>query len=675
MKINPQDNISLHPRYHLWTVLSLLFFLSIPLGTYSQEKDLSSLTKKKNELENRPGFKETDTNYIKVIYKLARGLRYRNPDSTKILSEKAIALSEPQNYTKGIAGGKLGLGIFHVLRGNFEEGFHNADQAIELAKSIHADTIHLRGINTNAVGHFLNGDYPQTYILCKEGESLSENTGNNEMLITFVTNLATCFSLLEEYEQALIYYKKASALLKDSNNQAELSRIQCNIAYTHLQIGQYDEGKKYCDLAIKGFQNDGFVAFEAFARRVLGEILMKEDRYDESLAQLKKAEELLLPIKAWQRKAETNQAFAELYLKRNELEKSREYALKAEGISKKIKYSVGIASASEVLFKIANNQRRTEEALEYLLITKHLKDSILESRNKNRFLLLEAKSKFEEEQKSIQFENEKKLAERNLFLIVFVSLILLLSIMIFFATRNVTLQKATNKKLKKINDDKDRIFSIIGHDLKSPINTLMELLELYAHKAITEKEIIKTAPKFKESVEHSSFTLNNLLLWAQTQMNGIVANPKEISIKTLTEQICGLFALKIEKKKANVQCHIPPNASVLVDRDHLGVILRNLISNSIKFIPENGTITFNTSIEKKMVAIEISDSGIGMKKEKIKAILEGKRIAPSQGTSKEKGTGIGLQITTELVHLNRGSLEIFSTVGKGTTIKIKLPKA
>lgn len=633
------------------------------------------MLQKKHSYESSPGFVAVDTNYIKVLYELGRSYIYQIPDSTKSISERVLHLSEQVEFEKGMAGGKLGLGLYYSVKGEFKEASKHLKEAEKRAKNAHAKRLLLKCINAKALVQFMKGNYPQAYLECKKGEELAAKIGNLELQVFFIMNLATCFAILRDYEQALPYFQQALQLVDKSNDRVQKAQIESNLGYMYLHTNDLQKAKEYCSKAIKVLDQAQFQAWESFAWATLGEVSIKEKEYNKALEHFSKSDSLLTTIQDMQRKAETSQGIADVYYLKRDFAQSLKYAKTAEQISKNINYHQGIVKSSELLYKLFMEENQHKVALEYLSAAKHLSDSILESENRTKFLMLETQTRFDREKKMAEFENEKELAKQKSITYVSIILLIALFIIILLIRKNAINQKKANLTLKELNATKDKLFSIIGHDLKAPINTLQELLALYASKEISEKDVAKMAPQLKQNVDYSSFTLNNLLFWAKTQMNGVKPNIKPVPVKKTATSVCDLYQNKIKAKNIKINCSIDPEQKALVDPMHLDIILRNIISNAIKFTPHKGEIQFNSQKRDGRVTISICDSGIGMNKETMDSLFTAKYVNPRNGTDNEKGTGLGLQISKELIAINHGELNIDSKLGKGSCFYILFPIA
>ena len=537
-------------------LLGLLTVLLVSHQGHSQKKLTDSLESKKALYETQLGFFPTDTSYIKVLYELSRSYIYQIPDSTKSISDRVLELSKKAGFEKGLAGGHLGLGVYYNLTGDFEEAQQHLNVAEKKATTIEDDRLLLKTINAKALGQFMEGNYPEAYAECKKGENQAIRAGDLEMQVFFTMNLATCFAILRDYKQALPYFRQALKIVKKTNNKLQKAQIESNLGFMYLHTNDLQEAKKYSLKAIKTLDKEQFQAWESFAWATLGEVATKEKKYDIALQYFSKSDSLLMNIQDMQRKAETSLGMANVYFFKEDFAQSLKYAKTAEEISKNISYHQGVVESSELLSKLFTNDNQHQKALEYLSTVKHLSDSILESENRTKFLMLEAQAKFDREKKLADFENEKKLVKQKTITYVSVVFLIALLIIILLIRRNAINQKKANLSLKELNNTKDKLFSIIGHDLKAPINTLQELLSLYTSKEISEEDVVKLAPQLKQNVDHSSFTLNNLLFWAKTQMNGLSPEPKQVLIKKKAHSIWNTYKEIIKSKEIEMLCHI-----------------------------------------------------------------------------------------------------------------------
>jgi signal transduction histidine kinase len=235
------------------------------------------------------------------------------------------------------------------------------------------------------------------------------------------------------------------------------------------------------------------------------------------------------------------------------------------------------------------------------------------------------------------------------------------------------------EKLEQYNDIKDRIFSIIGHDLRAPIATLSSVLSL-AEQADSEKELEELRMYFKGikiSVDNLNLTIENLLVWSQSQINGVKLNVSNVNVNREIENVIALYSLVAMRKDITLKHTLDKGFLAKVDPAHLNLVLRNIISNSLKFTNMGGSITVSASMPNSFVMqISIQDNGIGLQSEKIEEILKPSGAHyTTYGTQNEKGTGLGLMLCKEYIEANGGEINIESTLDIGTIVTIKLPSA
>jgi signal transduction histidine kinase len=227
--------------------------------------------------------------------------------------------------------------------------------------------------------------------------------------------------------------------------------------------------------------------------------------------------------------------------------------------------------------------------------------------------------------------------------------------------------------LHEINHTKDKLFSIIGHDLRSPINSLKGFLDLLANRDVTQEEFMMFVPTFQKNVNNVHETLENLLQWSKTQMGGIQITLESNNLFNIVESKISLFTAVTESKKIELLNNIANDITVFSDTNHLKIILQNLLSNAIKFTPTNGNITISAKVIENFVEIAVSDTGVGMTDEQQEKLFGATSHFTTYGTNGEKGTGLGLLLCKEFVERNGGKISLKSIKNQGTVFFFTLP--
>ncbi|HEY9186387.1 MAG TPA: two-component regulator propeller domain-containing protein [Ignavibacteria bacterium] len=233
----------------------------------------------------------------------------------------------------------------------------------------------------------------------------------------------------------------------------------------------------------------------------------------------------------------------------------------------------------------------------------------------------------------------------------------------------------TNALLSESNSTKDKLFSIIAHDLRGSIGNFMSMLRLLVEEpeVVDEKELREILKNLEASAESTYNLLENLLNWAKTQRNAIELNPKILDLNLIVNDVISLSNYAAKSKGINITSKIEPQFFAFFDQNTITTVLRNLISNAIKFTKPGGNIWVEAESDNNFVVISINDDGVGIPKEKFDTLFIVSDKKTTLGTSGEKGTGLGLMLCKEFVELNKGKIWVESEVGKGTSFKFTLP--
>lgn len=233
--------------------------------------------------------------------------------------------------------------------------------------------------------------------------------------------------------------------------------------------------------------------------------------------------------------------------------------------------------------------------------------------------------------------------------------------------------KERTVELKEVNDTKDKFFSIIAHDLRSPMIGLQgvgQKLEYFIKKDKQEK-LLEMGGQIDRSIDQLNHLLNNLLNWAASQMGGIPYHPEELDVQQLIKENIELYRTLAESKEVELIVHSDP-ITVFGDLNTLSTVIRNLLSNAIKFTKPGGEVMISIRAEEENVMLSVSDEGPGLDRDLIENIFNGD-VKSMTGSKGEKGFGLGLKLCHEFVEMNGGSISANSQLGLGTEFIVTLP--
>lgn len=240
---------------------------------------------------------------------------------------------------------------------------------------------------------------------------------------------------------------------------------------------------------------------------------------------------------------------------------------------------------------------------------------------------------------------------------------------------DITKQKLVEEELKNLIITKDKLFSIIAHDLRGPIGNFLPVLDfLIKHNDLNDSLKSQILEELKKNSRNTFNLLENLLSWSKSQTDQIKLNPSHLNLYELVNDNILLYKTSFVQKSIEIKNLIDKDSFVYADQDSINIVIRNLINNAIKFTNENGTICLSSYNNETHTYVEISDNGIGIKKEILDTLFNNNSFFSSAGTNKEKGTGLGLVLCKDFIDKNGGTIFAESTPGKGSKFVFSLPR-
>ncbi len=245
--------------------------------------------------------------------------------------------------------------------------------------------------------------------------------------------------------------------------------------------------------------------------------------------------------------------------------------------------------------------------------------------------------------------------------------------------KNETFLRNTNEELKKLNEMKDRFFSIVSHDLRSPFAGILTMTDIIKNHANTfsKEELISMLQSLNETAQQTYKFIEDLLEWSRSQMGRIQMNIVEEDLYTIVTGTILTLKQQAEIKNIEIDSRIQSGTFAMFDNNMMATIVRNLISNAIKFTPKGGKITLKAeAIEiegKRFIRLAVSDTGVGMTEQQVANLFSLDKVQSTPGTEKEKGTGLGIMICRDFINKMNGELSVESKLNEGTTFFVDVP--
>lgn len=634
-------------------LLPLLFVFNP--GIFSQEEELP---------------KKLDVNgYEKLILRY----RYANPDSATYYANLGLAYSKKTKDFLGEARMLNQLGMIDDNLGNFEESREKYLRALEIFKNLN----NYRGIiklNIRlGVVENRKGNYAKAITYFFQALKVSEQTNDNVGRVESFVTVGEVYAHQKNHAKALEYYHKADVL----GDKIPFSNITLNLyndlGTSYAALGQFDKAKGYFEKGITLSQTPQMMGLQISMINGLAVVYYGIGNVSKAIELQNEALQKSRKINNFIREVLSLKGLSDSYSQINP-KKSMAYLQEALEIAKAKK-------ANKVILELLNNiaelqSKNNDFQKAYLTKDEQYKiaDSFYFRDISEKISNLQSQyelSKSKSDVQALKFQNSQQTLERKALLWVLICSFLVISILglYFLKTRNLNrLLNKANKDLTELNQVKDKIFSVLGHDLRSPLTSISNVLYLINEGMLNEEEMATMMQKLAVTCNASMETLDMLLKWGQMQLKGVKIQKVSMYPLEMVSRNIRLLSAAADEKFIRIINLVPENITVEMDADHFDFITRNLLSNAIKFTPKGGEIVISTVIlpDDPQIQFKVSDNGIGIEKSKHKSVFEINNVS-TRGTDNEKGTSLGLVICKEFVEANGGEIWVESVPDHGST--------
>lgn len=600
-------------------------------------------------------------------------------DRANTFANELISIGNALQYDKG-------LGLVYREKGNISNGFN---RSIESDRNFQKAFTHLEKVNDlNGLAAVYNdrfiieqgkGNFEKGANYLLKAKLYREQLKDSIGLSSVYNNLAIIYKELKDIPSAEKYYLKSIAITKRLRTDG-LGMVMNNLALLYTENRDLKEAKKLLKEALKinKTQNDLRHTAQSYSIMAKAAMYGKEyaaakKYYDTTLCVGSQTNFKLLVINAKQQlgiialeQGEYNKADELLKTAREDFSKANAVPL----LLKNYKYSFKLDSLKGDLLGALGWQRKYQK-----LADKRRSEITAKEVEKT-------KAQYEAELQQLKLIEEQEKREREtsaqLFqyrLITYISLGVVIAILTFLIliirTRNE--RKRLIAKLDNSNQVKNKLFSIISHDLKNEINGLEGSLNLLKDNTISTEEFRQITPLLANRTHQTSIMLHNLLNWSKSQLKELNAQPTSFDISDVISDKFSFFQQKAMQKDIQLINNLDPTI-IYADRDMFGIVAQNLIANAIKFCNPGDSIALVSEDKENHYEIRFKDTGVGINPQHLNRLFAEETFT-TPGTQNETGTGLGLRICKELIELNQGSIEVQSSVGEGSTFCVYLPKA
>ena len=622
-----------------------LFFLAAVISVFSQNENIDSLQK---SLVHTP----TDTIKINILNRLAFALRESNQEEAFKYADEAKKMAEAIHFSKGITYSLDNLAWIYNRRGLIGRAYEYATRALEVCERNGDEAQGARCLNTIASVYYEQKKFKL---------------------------------VLNSFERAL----EISTRLHDERN---IIRTMGNIAYTYFFLDSIPKATYYNNISLKRAEKYGEKYLIAFQLRTKGDLLTKENKIGQALKEYDEALKVAGEAKSNFMLCTTYFRIGNTYLKEGKINKAIEYFNKNIALAKKSGYSEELERTYKIQSEAYNKLKNYSTAYYFLSLHESVHDSIFSFQNAQLLAVLQ--NDFDNQNRQNQVKlltqqsqiKEKMIAQQQIIIYSIIAGLLLLSIVVFLLTYSNRQKQAINDLLTRQKDEissradqlveidnvKNKLFSILAHDLRSSFHSIHGLLNLLDSDDLNKDEVFTIGHHLRQSVSFTNTMLDNILHWARSQMQGGFTKKDKIFLKEFTDGKISYLRNNASIKSIQIINELPESLQVIADPDQLDLILRNLISNAIKFTPNLGKITISAFEKNGMAEISVNDTGIGINSEYLQKIFKEDTYFSTKGTDGEKGTGLGLVLVKEFVEKNGGKIWVESNSNVGSKFTFTL---
>ncbi|QNF35414.1 tetratricopeptide repeat protein [Adhaeribacter swui] len=646
----------------------ILAILLLPTFLHAQNRTVDSLLTLLNSNLGK-------ADLVSLNCQLSRQYQFSDIKKAKNYAQAAVDLASKFRLTNKEAEALTLLGHAHLVLGEFDQALACHFKSLKLAEQAHDTTVIVASYNALGGMYHKVKDSKSAFLYIRKAGNLARRVNDTLGLSKVYNNLGNLYEEEKKYNQAFSYFAKAASMQRLLGRNRNLAISLHNMGHVHIYLPHPEKGLPYL--------------FESL--------------------------EINQTIQNNMLRSGTLGSISQVYALLGDQKKAMQFAHQSYEWAVKTESSKKINEAAKLLQKLYAGQKDYAKAYHYLEIVNQQENKLDLEHQKLKAAEITAEHEralHELQQKRFAAEQENqalKIRKQNESLVLSAVVVCLLTVLLLVVYRSrqgfkltslqltaannrmqvqnkeiekqrtelysqsQTLQKQ-NHLLENHNGFKNRIFTIISHDLKTPFNSLKGVLALLKTKEMSRNDLEMLFNLLGKEMEQSLEMLQSLLVWSKAQLAGSHIVLKPVNIQQLATENLQLVESRAEEKGITLRNEISESTEILTDQERLNFTIRNLVQNAIKFTSAGGQISIRTEEQEDRMCILVSDTGKGIKPENLNRLFKEDRFT-TVGTRNEKGTGLGLMLCKELLESINASITVESQIGAGSTFRVFLPKS
>ncbi len=552
---------------------------------------------------------------------------------------RALEIFSKVKHLKGMATAHSGIGILEVKSGNF----------------------------TAATRHFL------------EALRIFESIGDRDGVVNVYQKLGAVNEASNNLDKSLEYYNLAiKEMEKSPVKGTNPAWIFNNIGIVYGKMGQLEKALRYLQIALDSCTTPAFTDLRLLTLNNLGILHDKMGQDAKALKYFDEAIAITADKELPENRARLSVSRASV-VNKTDPAKGLQMLKEALLLAQQLGLKTLEADIYDCMAESCERLKQYEQGYQYLKKVRSLVDSLENLEKTQEMANLQSQYELEKTKSKVvqieaQHKTDKTIKEFTLILVLVLTSMLFIVAGSYRRTKKLNQELSVQKEnLRRSNDIKDRLFSVIGHDLRGPLGQIPPSLELLEGDSMTPDERRYVVSELSAQTKASIDTLDKLLVWGTKQMQGNEKNETRINVKEQASETLELLTAQAKAKRILLKDELPEHLCVMADPSHFDFILRNLLSNAIKFTHQEGTVELSADSKSQpgFVVFSVADTGVGIPKEQMEKLFEQFNMA-SRGTANEKGSGIGLMLCKEYAESNGGKIWATSKTGEGSTFYFSL---
>jgi len=675
--------------------------LSISIG-FSQTDDIDNLALELAFQEQDSLKVETSLKIIKALFDIKD---YERAREYILKSEK---LSNNLNYKKGIAEITYYKSLIYAQKDDYINAVSGYNKSKALFNALN-DTLSVAKVN-NSIGliEIKRGNYNRGLQFSLAAIKELEKRNLISDLNLAYRNLAKAYYNTNLFEKAMEFYLKALGVQMKLNDSKGINESHSKLAELYSNKKEHRKAIEYYEKVLKSSESNNDSIRGYVFSKLGGEYLMFND-YDKATKYLIQGYNINTRTKNKAGLLLTLNNLGDLNLKQGRLNIAEKQLLDAGEIAKSLNNKIELLRHYKLMKSLDSTRQRFDRAFvwqrEYYELNTSLKKTKIKpvtntekqtniELNTNSGSQPEVNVSTDKVTSADNVEMNKVLDKYKIILYALLAALIVVSALLVFTylkrnssikdlqeleEKNVKIElqneafSEQTKHLENVNNVKDKLFSIVSHDLKDSLSSINGFIDLLKDGSLTREEFDDLIPELSENANNASLLLFNLLNWSKSQMQSLEPKPSLFDIQEVFESKVKLVDQRMESKGITLVDHTLRDFAY-ADRSMFEIVIQNLLANALKFCKNGDTITVSNYISNGSCIVSIVDTGIGVSKENLSKLFKNNSFT-TMGTNNEKGTGLGLSICKELVELNHGKIWVESTQGIGSTFYVQLPKS